>query len=235
MNSFYVYVHKRKTDSLVFYVGKGQTDRAWATKGRSRYWNNVVNKHGHDVIIVKGDMDECCAHTYEKYLIYKYRSLGKPLVNLTDGGEGNVGWTQSDKTKRLRGLAVSKGKVYSSMGEEFEMAADAARYLQVNGYPKAKGSAIRAAVTGVLKTIYGRSWSSEGFPDAPKYVGSEAVKMSRSKRIRNSNGQEFVVMRDAVRWLRDNGWPRASSGCLSDCANGNRNSAYGYTWEYIDE
>jgi len=44
---FYVYAHFRATDGSCFYIGKGNGRRAFATQGRSKYWKNIVAKHGY--------------------------------------------------------------------------------------------------------------------------------------------------------------------------------------------
>lgn len=88
---FYVYIHKKKTDGEVFYVGKGRGHRAWITTYRSDFWNKVYNKHGRDVELVAEKLDEKTALDLEKELItfYGRRDLGMgTLVNLCDGGKG---------------------------------------------------------------------------------------------------------------------------------------------------
>ena len=80
------------TNNQIFYVGIGDKDRPFVKgKYRSKFWNNIVNKHGYDIDILKKDMswEEACE--LEKYWISKIGrrdlKLG-PLVNQTDGGEG---------------------------------------------------------------------------------------------------------------------------------------------------
>ena len=66
MNIFYVYLHRRKTDNKVFYVGKGKNRRAWCTDKRNKHWNNVVDKHGFNVDIVFEGLSEQEAFQIEK-------------------------------------------------------------------------------------------------------------------------------------------------------------------------
>lgn len=86
---FYVYVHRRKTDGSVFYVGKGVRDRWLATWGRNPHWNNVVRKHGFNSHIVARFSNEVCAFSLERALIGYYGI--KNLTNMTLGGEGVSG------------------------------------------------------------------------------------------------------------------------------------------------
>jgi hypothetical protein len=100
---FYVYVHRRKSDGSVFYVGKGTLYRATTSVGRNRYWHRIANKHGWVPEIVFPDLTEFCALSIEKILIYAFH--GK-ISNATDGGEGVSGLTHSDSTKaKLKVLA----------------------------------------------------------------------------------------------------------------------------------
>ena len=85
---FYTYVHLKETTGEPFYVGKGKDDRAYEKRGRNRYWRNVVAKHGHTVQILRECDSEDEAFAYEVSLIAQYRSMGYPLVNMTDGGDG---------------------------------------------------------------------------------------------------------------------------------------------------
>jgi hypothetical protein len=87
-----------------FYVGKGKDQRAYKTTGRSKFWHNVVNKHGFEVIIVKENLTEEESFLLEQKLVNEYgrKDLGTGiLVNLTNGGEGVA------------------GKIYSSAEREF--------------------------------------------------------------------------------------------------------------------
>jgi hypothetical protein len=86
---FYVYVHRRKSDGQIFYVGKGTRDRAWARDGRNSHWRNVVSKHGFTHHIISRFSSEVCAFSLERALIGFYGR--KNLVNKTDGGEGVSG------------------------------------------------------------------------------------------------------------------------------------------------
>jgi hypothetical protein len=101
---FYTYIHRRVSDSKVFYVGKGSGGRAWSTRGRNRYWHRTVEKHGLDVVVVAGWLDEASAFSHERLLIACMRDLNQPIVNGTDGGEGAVlnSWAKESHTAAIR-------------------------------------------------------------------------------------------------------------------------------------
>lgn len=107
-NVFYVYLHRRKTDNKVFYVGKGKGKRANSRHGRSDWWKRTVEKHGRVVDIVFDNLSEEDAFQCERDTILEFRYFGHPLVNMTDGGEGMSGHkpsaeTLSKRAEKLRG------------------------------------------------------------------------------------------------------------------------------------
>lgn len=103
-----VYIHRRATDGVVFYVGKGRDKhRANRKSQRSEFWKSVVKKHGYTVEIIKEGLCNEEANELEIALIdfYKRREDGGSLVNHTLGGDGGLGskyWLgkkHSNKTK----------------------------------------------------------------------------------------------------------------------------------------
>ena len=101
-NIFYVYLHRRKTDNKVFYVGKGKGNRAKDRANRSDWWKRVVKKHDLVVEIVFDCLSEDESFQCEKDTILEFRYFGHPLVNLTDGGEGSSGCKQTAETIQKR-------------------------------------------------------------------------------------------------------------------------------------
>ena len=88
---FYVYVHKKKTNGEVFYVGKGSGKRAWSAFGRNSLWKRTADKYGWLVEIVQDNLQDWYAFELERDLISYYgrRDLGHGnLTNMSDGGDG---------------------------------------------------------------------------------------------------------------------------------------------------
>jgi hypothetical protein len=112
---FYVYIHYTADDNVPFYVGKGYADRAYVTKGRNEWWNNIVNKHGYNVEIIHENLTDEEAIKIEIETIAKIGRRDKkegPLVNLTDGGEGPSGCIISEET-RNKLKAAQRGRKHS--------------------------------------------------------------------------------------------------------------------------
>jgi group I intron endonuclease len=120
MNNNVLYIHTRKTDGIVFYVGIGNIKRPKSKRDRNIHWKRTVEKYGYDVKIIQKNLtwDEACI--LEKELIKYYGRRDKKLgtlVNQTDGGDGykggipwNLGITHSNETIEKISLSL-KGKL----------------------------------------------------------------------------------------------------------------------------
>lgn len=100
-SAHYVYVHRRKSDGLVFYVGKGSAKRGWS-RDRNFLWWRVYNKHGATIEIVRNFEVESEAYRYESFLISFYNGRGFFLTNLQRIPTDDLCFTA-----RIRRLSVS--------------------------------------------------------------------------------------------------------------------------------
>lgn len=113
-----VYTHTRLDNNKVFYVGIGSNNRRPYDKHRrSKHWHSVVKKCGYKIDITHKDIcwEEACS--IEKYLIAFYgRSDLKAgeLVNMTDGGDGNLGAIVSEETRKKKSKSL-KGRKHSEL------------------------------------------------------------------------------------------------------------------------
>ena len=88
---YYIYLHRKKSDNSIFYVGKGSGVRAWDLIKRNSLWQKVANKYGVVVEIYKKGLQEWYAYEIEKDLILQYGKIANKtgvLANITDGGDG---------------------------------------------------------------------------------------------------------------------------------------------------
>ena len=113
-----------------FYVGKGHGNRAYdMRRGRNRHHKAIVTKMHRigssvEVRIVADGLIEDEAFQIERERIKFWRDAGVDLANLTDGGEGTVGFKMSDETK-AKLSAISKNMPQ----EQRNKIADAARNI----------------------------------------------------------------------------------------------------------
>jgi hypothetical protein len=107
-----VYQHRRLDKNAVFYIGIGTTKaRAYRKTDRNSHWRSIVSKTEYEVdILIDGcSWEDACQ--VERGLIEAYGryDLGKgPLVNQTDGGEGNS--KLSPEKRILKGQKIRERK-----------------------------------------------------------------------------------------------------------------------------
>lgn len=98
--TFYTYAHYRLSDNSLFYIGKGKAGRAHSADPRNPFWANVVKKHGFKAEILAAWSTEEEALEHEKFLISCFRKdLKFDLCNMTDGGEGRSGFTNTAEVR----------------------------------------------------------------------------------------------------------------------------------------
>lgn len=100
----YVYRHIRLDKNEPFYIGIGSDktyQRAYKTKGRSKYWENVsINGYEVEILIDNITWEDACKKESEFISMYGRKDLGQgTLVNLTNGGDGSPGVIISEKTR----------------------------------------------------------------------------------------------------------------------------------------
>ena len=213
---FYVYIHRRKTDGRIFYVGKGCGNRAFARSGRNSYWHKVVNKHGFVAVIYHDNMSEVCAHSLEKMLITANRPK---LVNVTDGGEGVSGLRHTEATKRKMVANRKPGYVPYWSGRPIPDWLKEKFRLAKLGKSQSPDHAAKSRIAKKCK------------PQPPS--AREATRRIKSRPILASNGEWFPSATEASRVLSARMGVNCSQGNISMAANGKRNEAYGFAWRYI--
>lgn len=108
MNQSLVYCHIRNDTNEVFYIGKGNKFRINSSRGRSGYWNNIVNKAGgFKSNIIAANLSDIDALNFESILIKAMKNQGFKLCNILDK-TGNVsGYKHSEEMKQyLRSRAM---------------------------------------------------------------------------------------------------------------------------------
>lgn len=108
-----VYRHIRLDNRKPFYIGIGVNEsRAHSPKGRNKYWQRIVEKSGYEVQILFYDISYEEAKEKEKEFIALYGryNISKGLLcNLTDGGDGSIGYKPTEEAL-LKISKTSKGR-----------------------------------------------------------------------------------------------------------------------------
>lgn len=81
-----VYIHKKKDDGTVFYVGQGKGNRYKSKKDRNKIWNKIVSEHDFIYEILNENVTREEASDLEKKYISEYGI--ENLCNMTIGGLG---------------------------------------------------------------------------------------------------------------------------------------------------
>lgn len=256
---YYVYLHIRKSDGQVFYVGKGKHNRAWRRDGRNNLWLKIAKKYGYDVIVIKDGMENCCALTLEKIYISKYRSLGVDLANFTDGGQGMDGFSHSDKTREKIGRSKIGNKNWLGKNHSDETKAK----LRDANIGKTLSQEARMKISethkgrefsethraNLSRSAKGRVFSQEArakmsaskknMSDETKMKlsvaaksRSDAVKLRQNKPTVRGDGMRFPSATDAALYMSENGYPNAKASVISRVCREERNTAYGFGWVY---
>lgn len=112
----YVYIHRRKDNNQIFYVGIGRiknNKRSIQTKNRNILWQNIVNKSGFYAEVIEENISWDVAKEIEIKMINDLGRLDLKtgiLSNMTDGGDGNNNFSKETKLKisnSLKGIKQS--------------------------------------------------------------------------------------------------------------------------------
>jgi len=246
LTDFYVYMHKRQSDGVPFYIGKGSKSRAWKKHGRSELWKRIVKKHGYDVVLIDEKLSEKESFELETFAI---DFLGKqsnnkgPLINITDGGEGASGRIVSELTRKKIsdgnvGNKNSLGRIYS---EEIRKKMSLARIGKkpTNETRKKLSDAKQGQKHnrfGILHTDETKAKMS--FAHSGKSLSNETkdkIRKAKSKKvICKELNMQFESAYVASDWLKNNGYPKAAPQNISSACRGKYKIAYGYSWEFGD-
>ncbi len=99
---YYIYLHIKLTNGEPFYIGKGCGKRAYSKQGRTKWWKNIVDKYGYDIILLEEGLTEEESYKRENYWIKRIgrENLNKgSLINLTDGGGGVLNPSKETRVK----------------------------------------------------------------------------------------------------------------------------------------
>ena len=240
----YVYLHRKKTDDSIFYVGissynkDGSYYRANMKHNRSKLWNNIVNKYGYYIEIYKENITWEDACFYEKELIKKYGRIdngsGK-LSNHTIGGDGTVGLSEKTKmsiSKKLK-LAWDSGKFDSVKNKIYQYNLDGKlikSYISAKEAEKETGihsQSIYDVLNNCRLSAGGFFWSrKDSIKAIPIKQSTNAIKIV-GYNIYNQERYEFNSQEEADSYFGINGLSTSICKCLSGILEKANNIVWG--------
>ena len=121
-NNYSIYIHKLPGTDFIFYVGQANNKyRPNSKYYRNKHWHNTVKKYGgFDVELLYENLTKEEADNLEVSLIKKFGRADLkegPLVNMTNGGEGNTGLIFSDEHRNKISVASIKNQNWKYLQE----------------------------------------------------------------------------------------------------------------------
>lgn len=134
----YVYRHIRLDKNEPFYIGIGSDStykRANTKNERNNLWYKIISKTDYIVEIIFEHEDWAIIKEKEKEFIALYGRINKnsgTLTNLTDGGDGILGFIHSEETRKKASLRMS-GQNNPGFGKSFASIQKGKRKLKMVG------------------------------------------------------------------------------------------------------
>jgi group I intron endonuclease len=199
----YLYRHIRLDKNEVFYIGIGTDDdgkhkRAYDKKQRNRMWNSIIKKTDYEVEIMLDDVPNKIIYEKEKEFIAIYgrrdNSSGT-LCNMTDGGEGCLGFNHTEETRKriseskkgIKNPAFGLHRKNKKTSEETKMKIREAH---------------RGKFVGELNPYYGKKHSDEirkKMSEIQKKIAKRGDKNPMSVKVINTKTKEiFNSIREAA-------------------------------------
>lgn len=252
MKRHYVYRHIRLDTNEPFYIGigsrieremyTGDTIRAKSKSHRSRFWKNIVSVTDYfiDILYESDCYDEIKKKEIEFIKLYGRKNLGLgPLVNLTDGGDGNLGWIPSEEWKNgLRNILIdgyknkkrrkNNKKIYQydlegNFIKEWESKKEAAAFIGV--FP--------SALAPKFTQRKGFQWRSEFLGDKIDSVDVGIIQNRNGIMMLDKDTEEiiktFESIKEALEYL---GKKSTFGSVLRRSCKDHFRVIYGYKWRY---
>lgn len=204
---FYVYMYER--EGCPIYVGMGHANRDvshWKTVKRGKglknpHFCNILKKMLREEAfptirrVAEGlTVDEAKAE--EKRLIKEIgrSDLGRgPLTNMTDGGDGYVGWSDEAR-KKLSEKKRGKIAVRDALGNMFHVAKDDPGWMsgKLVGINAGKKTAT-GSMTGLVQAKTLDGVAVRVHKDDPRWVSGELVGINAGKRVSSETKEKMAA------------------------------------------
>ena len=132
------YIYKHTFPNGILYIGKGKHRRAYCLSNRNKYYNHLLEKYGNpNIEILLDNLCEEEAFNKEMETIKECKEKKFILCNLTNGGEGISGYSQSIEAK-IKISKRHKGKITTEETKEKLRVAQNNKFVNKEHYNKGK-------------------------------------------------------------------------------------------------
>ena len=223
---FYVYVHIRKDNNTVFYVGKGTGDRAYYPY-RNLHHDNICDACGYEVVKIKENLTESQAYRLENKMIkYYVHTLGygidiegyddynHALPHLTNRDWGGIGGKKGIKrseeekrniSEKMKGKNPYANKTPEEMEEIRKKLSESHKGIKMSEETKRKSSeSHKGKLVGEKNGMWGK---------IPWNKGKEASEESRQKMSESHKGKKHSE--EAKRKMSENNCRRHKVVCIT--------------------
>lgn len=226
----YLYRHIRLDKNEPFYVGigsddKGEYKRAHQTKSRNNHWQSVVAKTKYEIEIILDDLDWESAKRKEIEFIAMYgrADLKKgPLVNKTDGGDGQVNVITSEETRAKKRIASTGRKLSKEAIEKMR-----ATHLGCK-----RSEETRLNISKSKKNEKGIEIACQNLKSPKREIN---LKIACQKRVvQYSIDGYFIKEWNSIREITEY-YKNIRQSTISSCCKGKYNTAGGFRWKFYKE
>ena len=231
-NRFYVYAYLRSKDSehgkrlTPYYIGKGQGNRAFSTKGRRA----PTPKDKNYIAFIQEGLTEPEAFALEIYSIALYGriDIGTGILrNMTDGGEGGSGI--SEETRKRRGAARA-GKLHSKESrQKMSLARKGQKFSEETRQKISQGLTGRVCTESTRKKISLANKGRKLSEDRKRAISAQQRK--RWYEFRSPCGQYYIT-NHLVEFCKQHNLNR---GHLSGVARGSEIRHKGWTGRIVEQ
>lgn len=186
-----------------------------------------------------------------KRLLRAGKHHSKPLQRAWDKyGEMNMMFIKTDLCPITDLLAVEQSRI-DSLKPAYNIALAAGAPMRGRKASDETRAKLSARMKKEKHPLWGKSHSEKsrskmslsrkawGFSREAIEAAAAANKGSGNHMARSvmciETGREFSTISEAVKWLSENGNPRAMTTKISGACSGKRRSAYGFTWRYAED
>ena len=213
---FYTYAHYTPQGRL-FYIGKGQGERAHSKLGRNKYWSSVVKKYGKPDVQILAHWDtEKEAFSHEILLIDCFKELGHKLCNMTNGGEGTVGLQFSEEHKEK----LSKAKLGKTPWNKGKKGLPTWN----KGIPCKEETKLKLSVINMGHAGHKHSDETKNRIRTAN-LGNKKPLRYKMIGTNKDTGEQIILL--GTKALKEAGF---TPTVVRECAKGNRKSHKGFTW-----